>query len=67
MPTWALWVLVLVPDWLRLVPVLASEELVARPWKVSQGAMLIIAALIEVPALFGLVVCLMISFQGSAA
>lgn len=32
-----------------------------------QGAMLIIAALIEVPALFGLVICLLISFQGSAA
>ena len=32
-----------------------------------QGAMLIIAALIEVAALFGLVICLLISFQGSAA
>jgi F-type H+-transporting ATPase subunit c len=29
-----------------------------------QGAMLIIAALIEVAALFGLVICLLISFKG---
>ena len=29
-----------------------------------QGAMLVIAALIEVAALFGLVICLLISFKG---
>jgi len=31
-----------------------------------QSAMLVIAALIEVAALFGLVICLLISFQGNA-
>jgi F-type H+-transporting ATPase subunit c len=29
-----------------------------------QGAMLVIAALVEVAALFGLVICLLISFKG---
>jgi F-type H+-transporting ATPase subunit c len=44
----------------------AAMEGMARQPEASgkiQGAMLIIAALIEVAALFGLVICLLISFQ----
>lgn len=47
----------------------AAMEGIARQPEAAgqiQGAMLIIAALIEVAALFGLVICLLISFQGSA-
>lgn len=45
----------------------AAMEGMARQPEASgkiQGAMLIIAALIEVAALFGLVICLLISFKG---
>jgi F-type H+-transporting ATPase subunit c len=45
----------------------AAMESMARQPEASgkiQGAMLIIAALIEVAALFALVICLLISFKG---
>jgi len=44
----------------------AMEAIARQPEAAGkiQGAMLIIAALIEVAALFGLVICLLISFQG---
>lgn len=44
----------------------AMEAMARQPEAAGQiqGAMLIIAALIEVAALFGLVICLLISFKG---
>ncbi|MEM7550674.1 MAG: ATP synthase F0 subunit C [Bacteroidota bacterium] len=45
----------------------SAMEAMARQPEASgklQGAMLVIAALIEVAALFGLVICLLISFKG---
>lgn len=45
----------------------SAMEGIARQPEASgkiQGSMLIIAALIEVPALFALVICLLISFKG---
>ena len=45
----------------------SAMEAIARQPEASgkiQGAMLIIAALVEVAALFALVICLMISFKG---
>ncbi|MBS1680950.1 MAG: ATP synthase F0 subunit C [Bacteroidetes bacterium] len=45
----------------------SAMEAIARQPESSgkiQGAMLVIAALVEVSALFGLVICLLISFKG---
>ncbi|MCX8491267.1 MAG: ATP synthase F0 subunit C [Cyclobacteriaceae bacterium] len=45
----------------------SAMDAIARQPEASgkiQGAMLVIAALVEVAALFGLVICLLISFKG---